>query len=86
MEWERGEENTSEEKEASKGHFMFYSYRPLAPSVGSNPDRQGLKSSPNCEEAGGCKERQKLNQDVKPYILYEATVVFLLLLCCPNLT
>lgn len=35
------------EIEEPRGHCLFYSYRPLAPSVGSNPEQRRLQSSPN---------------------------------------
>lgn len=35
------------EIEELRGHCLFYSYRPLAPSVGSNPEQRGMQSSPN---------------------------------------
>lgn len=35
------------EVEELRGHCVFYSYRPLAPSVGWNPEQRGLQSSPN---------------------------------------
>ena len=88
-----------EEKEEVRGHCLFYSYRPLAPSVGSNPEqwRTAVFSQQPSHEAGGRRERQRSEtrmkggtENVKPYVLHvhaplkPTKVLFLSL--CPCLT
>ena len=65
--------------EELRGHCLFSSYRPLAPSLGSNPEQRGLQlfSQQPSHEAGGSGEKQGSETQMKaeseggkPYILH----------------